>query len=71
LSDYAAAYAERGDSVEAKYGEKYIAPLYNWLIENEKSVYPEIIPEDSIHVLGTPEDLISFYSKFEERVENS
>lgn len=70
LSDYTAAYAERGDSIKAEYGEKYIAPLYNWLIENGKTVYPEIIPEDRVHVLGTPEDLISFYPNFKEQIKN-
>jgi dTDP-glucose pyrophosphorylase len=71
LSDYTAAFAERGESIKSEYGEKYIAPLYSWLIENGKFVYPEIIPEDRVHVLGTPEDLVSFYPQFETRVENA
>lgn len=71
FSDYTAAYAERAASVKAEYGEKYIAPLYNNLIRNGKTVYPKIIPEDHIHVLGTPEDLISFYPAFENQIEDA
>lgn len=68
FDDYTAAYAEMADSVEQEYGEKYIAPLYNWLIEKEKIVHHKIIPKKCVHVLGTPEDLISFYPEFKKEI---
>ena len=41
-------------------GEKYIAPLYNYLIENGGEVYISNINPDKVHVLGTPEELEIF-----------
>ncbi len=47
------------------YKEQYTAPLYNVLIRDPRfSVYTSIIPEESVHVLGTPEDVLSFYPQF-------
>lgn len=37
--------------------EWYIAPLYNDLIDGGKKVYADVIPQDCVFVLGTPEDL--------------
>lgn len=44
-------------------GEKYIAPLYNYLIEQGGKVYISEIDEDKVHVLGTPEELKEFVEK--------
>lgn len=41
-------------------GEKYIAPLYNYLIENGGKVYISNIDNKKVHVLGTPEELNDF-----------
>ncbi len=41
-------------------GEKYIAPLYNYLIEEGKDVYISEIDKNKVHVLGTPEELNMF-----------
>lgn len=41
-------------------GEKYIAPLYNYLIEKGKEVRISVIDAEKIHVLGTPEELTYF-----------
>lgn len=40
--------------------EKYIAPLYNYMIEKEMMVSISIVDEKKVHVLGTPEELNSF-----------
>lgn len=40
--------------------ESYIAPMYNYLINDNKKVSFSIIPSEKIHVLGTPEDLYKF-----------
>lgn len=41
-------------------GEKYIAPLYNYLIRKGKEVRISIVDAKKIHVLGTPEELTYF-----------
>lgn len=41
-------------------GEKYVAPLYNHLIEKGKDVYISLVNCQAIHVLGTPEELEVF-----------
>jgi hypothetical protein len=40
--------------------EKYIAPLYNYMIEKGLKVTISIIDEKKVHVLGTPEELNVF-----------
>lgn len=41
-------------------GEKYVAPLYNYLLENGGEIYISEIPSEKVHVLGTPEELQVF-----------
>ncbi|MGM9534383.1 MAG: glycosyltransferase family 2 protein [Intestinibacter sp.] len=41
-------------------GERYVAPIYNYLIKNGGDVYISIIEQSKIHVLGTPEELEKF-----------
>ena len=41
-------------------GEKYIAPLYNYLIKENYSVRISTIPFENVHVIGTPEELEEF-----------
>ena len=41
-------------------GEKYIAPLYNYLIGRGGSVYISNVKSEAVHVLGTPEELAIF-----------
>lgn len=41
-------------------GEKYIAPLYNYLLEKGGIVKINIIDRNKVHVLGTPEELQQF-----------
>ncbi len=66
--EYKTAYQQRGKKIETQYGEKYIAPLYNWLIENDKSVRHNEIPKQNVHVLGTPEDVVQFDPEFDNRI---
>jgi len=46
--------------------EKYIAPIYNKLINKNLKVHTEILDNSSVHVLGTPEDVVEFWPEFEE-----
>jgi dTDP-glucose pyrophosphorylase len=58
------AYKHSAQMVEQEYGETYVAPLYNHLIDQGKTVLPYELDRDVVHVLGTPEDLRQFDSDF-------
>ena len=45
-------------------GEKYIAPLYNYLIQKGNEVQISVIEKERIHVLGTPEELDYFKENY-------
>ncbi len=48
------------DNSRIEKNEKYIAPLYNFMIEKKMSVTISIIDAEKVHVLGTPEELKDF-----------
>lgn len=50
-------YGKRG--TEDK-GEKYIAPLYNLMIDKGMDVKIQNLDRNKVHVLGTPEELVVF-----------
>lgn len=52
---------EKNSTYEKK--EKYIAPLYNYLIQKNGEVYISNIPVSKVHVLGTPEELQEFINQ--------
>jgi dTDP-glucose pyrophosphorylase len=62
--DFVSAYKNKAQQVERKYGETYIAPLYNHLIDERRTILPYQLDKDSIHVLGTPDDLQEFDPSF-------
>lgn len=39
---------------------KYIAPMYNYLIQKGGEVYISVVPTEAVHVLGTPEEVKAF-----------
>ena len=41
-------------------GEKYVAPLYDYLLSKGGEIYISDVPIESVHVLGTPEELKQF-----------
>lgn len=43
--------------------EKYIAPLYNFMIDKGMDVTISIVNEKKVHVLGTPEELEAFLNE--------
>ncbi len=43
--------------------EKYIAPLYNYMIKKNMDVRISIIDANKVHVLGTPEELLKFLNE--------
>ena len=40
--------------------EKYVAPLYDFLLSKGGEIYISDIDPDKVHVLGTPEELHEF-----------
>lgn len=48
------------DDKNMEQNEKYIAPLYNRMIEKGMSVSIDVIDSEKVHVLGTPEELEKF-----------
>lgn len=50
------------DSANLEKNEKYIAPLYNYMIKKEFLVTISLIDFQKVHVLGTPEELEVFKS---------
>lgn len=52
-----------GDDSHLEKGEKYVAPLYNYLISNGGEVFISDVDSDKVHVLGTPEELRVFLDK--------
>lgn len=54
---YAEFYAKAENLVK---GEKYVAPLYNYLLEKGGEIYISDIAPQKVHVLGTPEELQVF-----------
>lgn len=40
--------------------ERFIAPMYNWMIRNGYEVGISIVPAEKVHVLGTPEEVQKF-----------
>lgn len=65
-SRFKAAYKAAAQDVKSEYGETYIAPLYNWLVDQGDEIGLVSLPTDSVHVLGTPDDVCSFYPAFAE-----
>ena len=45
-------------------GEKYVAPLYDYLLSINGDVYISDISPDKVHVLGTPEELDVFLNGY-------
>jgi hypothetical protein len=61
---YSSAYESYySDPANVERGERYIAPLYNQLIDHRHEVYFSAIPAEAVHALGTPEDVEVFRAR--------
>jgi dTDP-glucose pyrophosphorylase len=47
-------------TIEHELKEKYVAPLYNYMIQKGMTVQMSLVDYDKVHVLGTPEELDAF-----------
>ena len=45
--------------------EKYIMPMYQYMLEHERPIYITSIPEDKVHCLGTPDELKEYEAKLQ------
>lgn len=52
------------DEPEAQRKEKYIAPMYGYLIKKGGQVYISDVESGKVHVLGTPEELKVFIDEY-------
>jgi dTDP-glucose pyrophosphorylase len=59
------AYESLHRQIEEEYGEVYVAPLYSYLIDRDKKITTQEIPNQEMNVLGTPEDVVEFWPEFE------
>lgn len=60
-NDFSNIYKSHKQEIMRAYNETYIAPMYKFLIQDDKKVYTKLIDQSNIHVLGTPDDIHSFY----------
>lgn len=68
-NDFLTAYdAYFADSKNLVKGERYIAPLYSYLIDNGKKISIADLSISSVHVLGTPSELQIFIAKDESEI---
>lgn len=58
--DYKEIYLKYKEEIKRKYKEVYIAPMYHYLLKENKDIGYIILKNENIHVLGTPEDLELF-----------
>ncbi len=55
---------ENSQKIIDVYNETYIAPLYEYMIEQGLNVKTKVVPANSLHILGTPDDLKQFDNDF-------
>lgn len=53
------------DNRNLEKGEKYVAPLYNYLIGKGGEVRISVVNKNKVHVLGTPEELQVFQNEYQ------
>ncbi|MFI3163961.1 MAG: glycosyltransferase family 2 protein [Bacillota bacterium] len=51
------------DDTNSEKNEKYIAPMYNYMIQKGMKITISMVDADKVHVLGTPEELEIFKNK--------
>lgn len=58
---YAQIYDEYySDETKMEKNEKYVAPLYNYMIQKGYEIKISIVPYEKVHVLGTPQEVEEF-----------
>lgn len=52
-----------GEEQKLVNGEKYFAPLYDYLLKKGGEIYISDIAPEKVHVLGTLEEMEEFFAK--------
>lgn len=60
--DFKYVYINYREEIKEKYKEVYIAPIYSYLLKQNKEIGYTILNEQNIYILGTPEDIVKFKS---------
>lgn len=58
--DYKDIYLKYKEEIKKNFNEVYIAPLYKYLLDENKKIGYIILNKEKVHILGTPEDLKKF-----------
>lgn len=59
--DFIKAYKDyNGSTSEAAMKERYVAPLYNYLIENEKDIRVDVVSRDKVIFCGVPDEYLEY-----------
>lgn len=61
--DYVDIYINNSEKIKKENKEKYIAPMYQEMITDGKNISINILENEDVHILGTPEELKEFNSK--------
>lgn len=64
FADFKNVYEKYSEQIIADYSEVYIAPMYHYLLEQNKQITIKLIPYESVHALGTPVELESFKERY-------
>ena len=59
-ADFLAAYQQSMTPPAGQLAERYVAPLYEWLMRAGRKVCISEVPADRVHALGTPAELEAF-----------
>lgn len=60
FADFKRLYQTFGAAIQREYGEIYIAPMYHYWLQSQPRIVIKNIPENTVHVLGTPAELTAF-----------
>lgn len=58
--DYRKIYLSHREEIRNNFKEVYIAPMYKYLLQENKKIGYMILKKEDVHILGTPEDLKDF-----------
>lgn len=63
-------YYANPNAIELK--ERYIAPLYNELIQTDRTVFISVLPKEAVYPLGTPDEVEAFrQNNYSSSIENN
>ena len=58
--DYKIIYSKHHNEIKIANNEVYIAPMYQYMLNDNKNIGIKILQRDKVHILGTPEEIENF-----------